>query len=179
MEMVLVKSVKDWAKENCPPLSWQRVVFRVLPKLNQKGVFLHFFENDSYMIQDDVLAIINTGFEEIFKKKYVYSIKEETTIASNSIETKVENPSVSVQNSNPSNQNLAEASVKEVKAWVLKNCSPTAWNTVIMSMLSKMREFNMTWRNLEDDTFILESRVLQEIQAIIFKIYNKNLNITK
>ncbi|KOY85012.1 hypothetical protein AD998_01610 [bacterium 336/3] len=178
MEIVSVKSVKDWARDNCPPLSWQRVVFRVLPKLNQKGVFLHFFEKDDYLIQEDVLAIINTGFEEIFKKKYVYVTKEDSSTIKNSFETKIDETSKSVQN-NTSDQNFVDTPVKEVKAWVLKNCSPTAWNTVIMSMLPKMREFNMTWRNLEDDTFILDNKVLQEIQNITVKIYNKTLNITK
>lgn len=176
MEKIAVKLVKDWAKDNCPPLSWQRVVFRVLPKLNQKGVFLHFFENDSYMIQEDVLAIINTGFEEIFKKKYVYAIKED--ISNVTSELKTESPKIE-QSNTTLNQTFVETPVKEVKAWVLKNCSPTAWNTVIMSLLPKMRELNMTWRNLEDDTFVLDSKVLKEIQAIIFKIYNKNLNITQ
>ncbi|MCU0437109.1 MAG: hypothetical protein MUC49_04290 [Raineya sp.] len=178
METVSVKLVKDWAKDNCPPLSWQRVVFRVLPKLNQKGVFLHFFEKEDYMIQEDVLAIINAGFEEIFKKKYAYTTKNEVTV-SKSPEVKENNTSNVLQTNSSINQDFTDTPVKDVKAWVLKNCSPTAWNTVIMSLLPKMRELNMTWRNLEDDTFILESKVLKEIQAIIFKIYNKNLNITQ
>ena len=70
MEAIPVKEMKKWAKDTLPPMAWQRVTFRILPQLNKLNVFLHFFEDDNYLLKDDVFKTLDNTFLEIFGKKF-------------------------------------------------------------------------------------------------------------
>ncbi len=70
MEAISVKQMKKWAKDTLPPMAWQRVTFRILPQLNKLNVFLHFFEDDNYLLKDDVFKTLDNTFLEIFGKKF-------------------------------------------------------------------------------------------------------------
>ena len=76
METVPVKEMKKWAKDNLPPMAWQRVTFRLLPQLNQMNVFLHSFEDDTYLLQNDVFKVLDTTFLEMFGKQFTPSLAE-------------------------------------------------------------------------------------------------------
>ena len=70
MEAIPVKEMKKWAKDTLPPMAWQRVTFRILPQLNKLNVFLHFLEDDNYLLKDDVFKTLDNTFLEIFGKKF-------------------------------------------------------------------------------------------------------------
>ncbi len=70
MEAIPVKEMKKWAKDTLPPMAWQRVTFRILPQLNKLNVFLHFFEDENYLLKGDVFKTLDNTFLEIFGKKF-------------------------------------------------------------------------------------------------------------
>ena len=85
METISVKEMKKWAKDTLPPMAWQRVTFRILPQLNKLNVFLHFLEQDDYLLKDDVFKTLDNTFQEIFGKRFT---DNETLIPENmAIET--------------------------------------------------------------------------------------------
>jgi hypothetical protein len=51
-------------------MAWQRVTFRILPQLNKLNVFLHFFEDDAYILSKDVFQTLDNAFLELFKKQF-------------------------------------------------------------------------------------------------------------
>lgn len=178
-ENVSVKQVKNWARDNCPPLSWQRVIFRILPKLNNMGIFLHFFENDDFIVKNDALMLINDTFYDIFKKKmeFVPTQKETNIVA----ETEPSKPVEEVKDVKPEatfspKKNLPEnISVKQVKAWAKENCSAAAWPTVVLSVLPMLRNLNIGWQYLHDDNYSIDKKVLEELDKAFVKIFNKSL----
>ena len=72
MDTISAKEMKKWAKDTLPPMAWQRVVFRILPQLNQMNVFLHSFDEDNYLLNEDVFKMFDTTFLEIFGKQFAH-----------------------------------------------------------------------------------------------------------
>jgi hypothetical protein len=164
MESIEVKKVKKWAKENCPPLSWQRVVFRILPQLNQKGVFLHFLEKDNYQLSQEVFLLINQTFFEIFKKKM--QIEEQTASALSPEQLVSPIPSVSFEDKAISVQKLKEA---------FKKIAPTAWSSVILAALPSLYKINKDWQYLSNDEYQFQPETLKELDATLQKLFKQSL----
>ena len=85
METISAKEMKKWAKDTLPPMAWQRVTFRILPQLNQMNVFLHSFEEDNYLLNEDVFKMFDTTFLEIFGKQFAHQPTQ--IVAPTAIET--------------------------------------------------------------------------------------------
>ena len=172
-ENVSVKQVKSWARDNCPPLSWQRVIFRILPKLNNMGIFLHFFENDDFLVKNDALMLINDTFYDIFKKKmdFVPAQQEAAVQFESNSFTMEEKPKDTIREKKlPEN-----ITVKQIKEWAKVNCSAAAWPTVVLSVLPMLRNLNIGWQYLHDDNYTIDRKVLEELDKAFVKIFNKSL----
>lgn len=67
--------VKQWSKENCPPFSWERVLFRLLPDFKQEGLFLHLVKDET-ILSTNLSEKVRGQYAELYAReipKEIYS----------------------------------------------------------------------------------------------------------
>ncbi len=62
-----VSLIKQWSKDSCPPFSWERIMFRLLPDFKKEGLFLHLVKDET-ILSDDLTAKIRLQFSELYHK---------------------------------------------------------------------------------------------------------------
>jgi hypothetical protein len=62
---IKVQAIKQWSKDNCPPFSWERVLFRLLPDFKQEGLFLHLVKDET-VLSDNLSQKVKTQFTELY-----------------------------------------------------------------------------------------------------------------